>query len=115
MSPLSNASPTISAPVLRARLALRGPGDANHSRTLDGECTRDAPFQPRADRRAQTVDVCRFKTEPGEPLWNGPRLRPAFVAQVLGQVMMAPSVPTARAYDNAIAQIAPGAFFDAGA
>jgi len=36
----------------------------------------------------------RFETGSGTPLWYGPRLRPAFVAQVLGQVLPGSSVPS---------------------
>lgn len=33
-------------------------------------------------------DACQIGTLECAPLWHGPMLRPAFVAQVLGQVMM---------------------------
>jgi hypothetical protein len=37
----------------------------------------------------------RFETTDSEPLWYGPRLRPAFVAQVLGQVFASENSPSA--------------------
>jgi hypothetical protein len=41
----------------------------------------------------------RFETPASEPLWYGPRLRPAFVAQVLGQVFASEiSQPAPAAY-----------------
>jgi hypothetical protein len=56
----------------------------------------------------------RFETEESAPLWNGPRLRPAFVAQVLGQVFAATerresSLPTA----YRTAAVPSGLLFDA--
>lgn len=36
--------------------------------------------------------VCQGETAPHDPFWDGPRLKPAFVTQFLGQVM-APGAP----------------------
>ncbi len=46
-----------------------------------------------AERRpnARRSHVSRSGTDDYAPLWHGPRLRPAFVAQVLGQVLAQPS------------------------
>ncbi len=98
--------------VSRKAERVHGIGDANASRTLDGECAGDDAFRrsARGDRRAPLVS--RTGTESAAPLWNGPRLRPAFVAQVLGQVMMPQSVGPAAAYRGETAQIPRGSFFD---
>jgi len=37
--------------------------------------------------RPQTEHVCRKETSGFDPLWDGPRLVPSFVAQVLGQAL----------------------------
>lgn len=52
-----------------------------------------------AGRRAQDArNVSRFDTASSEPLWNGPRLRAAFVAQVIGQLLEERPVPAHAAY-----------------
>lgn len=92
---------------------VRGAGTSNSSRTLDGECAGEEPYARSAPRRAP---VSQIGTEESAPLWNGPRLRPAFVAQVLGQVMMDPreraSSLAPAAYRERRAQIPHGAFFN---
>ena len=108
-------TPVAAASASRAIGPLRGIGKSNSSHTFDGECggdddVRGAPF---ADRRRAAAT--QFGTSGDAPLWNGPRLRPAFVAQVLGQVMMdaratALSLAPA-AYRERGAQIPPGALF----
>ena len=52
----------------------------------------NGPFQPRewfaADARRIEVElVCQAETPRFDPYWDGPRLKPAFVAQLMGQVM----------------------------
>ncbi|MEI9991078.1 MAG: hypothetical protein WDM86_13660 [Rhizomicrobium sp.] len=117
MSPLSTPNVTISAPVLRARLASRGVAEANHSSALGSGDASEERRGPTAERRRDPDKLSQLGTHAREPLWNGPRLNPAFVAQVLGQVMMdaqeRASIRTTAAYRDA-AQIAPGAFFDHG-
>jgi hypothetical protein len=39
--------------------------------------------------RLQVELVCQDETQRFDPFWDGPRLKPAFVAQLLGQVMPA--------------------------
>jgi len=45
--------------------------------------------------RLQVGLVCQRGTEGYDPIWDGPRLLPTFVAQVLGQVMPERRVSTA--------------------
>jgi hypothetical protein len=45
--------------------------------------SREGTSAPRNERRRSS----HSGTEPNAPLWNGPRLQAAFVAQVLGQVL----------------------------
>jgi hypothetical protein len=101
-----------SVSISRKAERVSGIGDANASRTLDGECAGEDAFRrsTRGDRRAPLLS--RSGTDAYAPLWNGPRLSPAFVAQVLGQVMMTQSVQPAAAYRSVPAQIPNGSFFD---
>ncbi len=116
MSLLPTPNPTTSAPVLRARLASRGPAQASPSNSLGGNGAGEDPSHAATARRRASDKLFHFGTEAHDPLWNGPRLNPAFVAQVLGQVMMEPQASTSApaAYRRAAAQIAPGAFYDSG-
>lgn len=82
---LASASATGAA---RALGPARDIGKANSSRTLDGECAGDEAFRGETRTGERRRAPCQFGTIEVAPLWNGPRLRPAFVAQVLGQVMM---------------------------
>ncbi|MEJ0042949.1 MAG: hypothetical protein WDM81_12415 [Rhizomicrobium sp.] len=117
MNPLPTSSPTISAPVLRARLASRGLAESNHSSALGSEGAGEERRGSTAERRRDPGTLSQSGTQAREPLWNGPRLNSAFVAQVMGQVMMdwrePDSIRSTAAYREA-AQIAPGAFFDRG-
>ncbi len=116
MNLLPTPSLTISAPVLRARLASRGPAQINDSNTLGSEGADDERRHAAGDRRTDMKRLSHFGTDNTAPLWNGPRLNPAFVAQVLGQVMMEQREPASARPPLAYraAQIAPGAFFDRG-
>lgn len=88
MTVLPTLASASAAAAARAVAAPRAVGKANSSRTLDGECAGDdtLPFAARTAERRRAS--CQIGTAEIAPLWNGPRLRPAFVAQVLGQVMM---------------------------
>jgi hypothetical protein len=110
---LASASSAIAS---RRAEHVRGIGDASSSRTLDGECGREDDPSRRAIACCAVLQPSRNGTDSGAPLWNGPRLKPAFVAQVLGQVMMdaqarALSLAPA-AYRREPAQIRQGSFFD---
>jgi hypothetical protein len=53
-------------------------------------------------RSARSTKLSQYETSPREPLWNGPQLNAAFVAQVIGQILddaaPAPSAPAAYAH-----------------
>jgi hypothetical protein len=51
--------------------------------SVTAETPRETAHNPRSDRRRPS----HSGTESNAPLWNGPRLQAAFVAQVLGQVL----------------------------
>ena len=114
MSLLPTVSVASSVLVSRAPERVRGIGDANASRTLDGECPGDGDFQRRAQTDRRRAAVCQIATGSAAPYWNGPRLRPAFVAQVLGQVMMVGQASDLAppAYRSQTAQIPRGSFFN---
>jgi hypothetical protein len=66
------------------------------------------------DRRAhkespklQVELVCQEGTKPHDPFWDGPRLKPAFVTQLLGQMMSGGQTQApARAYGESQASAA---------
>jgi hypothetical protein len=65
---------------------------------LRNETPRDGERRG-AGRRAQDVaNVSRSDTAQSEPLWNGPRLSAAFVAQVIGQLLEERPLPVHAAY-----------------
>ncbi len=86
---LLTAQPVLARALTKSAVARPCPaGNYNHSKTLD---EHNAAFERRGTHRLATRDPahpCQNGTIEYAPLWNGPRLRPAFVAQVLGQVMM---------------------------
>ena len=106
-----NVPPTLhavaTASASRALGPVRGIGKSNTSRTLDGECAGDGEFRGAPHTERRHVASSRNGTTDYAPLWNGPRLRAAFVAQVLGQVMMDPS--------DAALSLAPAAYAERGA
>ncbi len=71
----------------------------------DGEAEEGAAN--RFGGRPQGQNLSRFETSEYAPLWYGPRLRPAFVAQLLGQVLY-PAPPdaasAAAAYEEGLAR-----------
>ena len=80
------AVPSISAS--RAIAPLRRVGKTSSSSTLNGESTGDG--QP---SRGPALDAARRRMsqngpQDGASVWHGPLLKPSFVAQVLGQVLM---------------------------
>lgn len=53
-----------------------------------GDTPQDAsPQKEKAPRRLQVELVSQAGTSGFDPFWDGPRLRPQFVTQLLGQVM----------------------------
>ncbi len=62
--------------------------------------------------RLQVELVCQAETPRHDPFWDGPRLKPAFVTQFLGQVMAAAAIrPPVSAYETA--RVAPARLLDA--
>lgn len=70
-----------------AGLAPRAIEKASPSSALDRYPPPAAEAEESARPRAPLGLVCRPGTETYDPIWDGPRLLPTFVAQVLGQVM----------------------------
>jgi hypothetical protein len=84
------------APALRERVARVE--KLNPSNAL-----QQKPGSPQAESQDRACDderprASRFDTGGRGPLWTGSRLQPAFVAQVLGQVLAGADLLTARGY-----------------
>jgi hypothetical protein len=62
----------------------------NEQRRHDDEKSRDY-------RHVRHNAVSQSETPAHEPLWSGPELNAAFVAQLLGQLMKAPAIASAQA------------------
>ena len=60
---------------------------ASPSSALDHYPPPPQETEERVPPRIQLGLVCQPGTEAYDPIWDGPRLLPTFVAQVLGQVM----------------------------
>lgn len=73
------------------------PGKSSDSATLGGERQQTPHRAPRSAPRFQVELVCRDDTKANDPFWDGPRLIPAFVTQLLGQVMAGGRTPPPRA------------------
>jgi hypothetical protein len=84
-------------------LALRAIEKASASSALRREKPGTGAHQEKSAPRLTVELVCQDETQRFDPFWDAPRLMPAFVAQVLGQVMPAAraSVPAATAYNTA--------------
>lgn len=96
-----------------AVVRVEKPQQSGHS---NGENARQDDFAERGGARFVSSSASRFATPQHAPLWHGPQLRPAFVAQVLGQIMDARAPEPAAActaYRHRVA--APALFFDASA
>ncbi len=83
------------ADAFHPRLAAPRVGKAADANALHGERRDNARQQHDGGRENAQAALSRSGTEACAPLWYGPQLRPAFVAQILGQVMQsgARSVP----------------------
>ena len=112
MSLSPTPSSTAAALLARPQRVARGAAAFNDSRTLDGERNTKEPVRGETRRTATITKVSRPGTVAGAPLWNGPSLRPAFVAQVIGQVLMEQRNSASLAYRDTVAQIPPGSFVD---
>ena len=62
-----------------------------------GDDGRGAPRQARKEPTRLEVElVCQEGTKRHDPFWDGPRLKPAFVTQLLGQMMPGAQAPGPR-------------------
>ena len=96
---------------------MRRVGNASSSSGLNDEALGEDRLGTRTGLDRRQGNVSRNGTEASAPLWHGPRLRPAFVAQVLGQVLMdaqAEARERARPAYRQGAQIATGRLLDRG-
>ena len=91
-------------------------GKRSHYRSLGED---PGAFERRSrDRRVQQSTAATCQIEPREfaPLWHGPRLRPAFIAQVIGQVTTDHIAPASNvacdAYRRGAAQVRSTGLFD---
>jgi hypothetical protein len=70
-----------------AGAAVRAVEKVSPSSALDHYPPPACETEDSAPPRSPLGLVCRPGTEAFDPIWDGPRLLPTFVAQVLGQVM----------------------------
>jgi len=71
---------------------------AKGHRQFDGEYAARQPARARAAQRSAASPTCQYGTDEYASFWNGPRLRPVFAAQVLGQAMGMPPAQNPSAY-----------------
>jgi hypothetical protein len=112
-------SALLATSAFRLSASVRPAGDARSFCTLDGEREgHDAPARTLL-RPTLPCPACQNDTASTGSHWDGPRLRPAFVAQVIGQVLMdenprALRLPAPAYRQGGVAQIAPGRLLDTG-
>ena len=88
---------TGSTGLVPVRAGLRRVEKARHTSDLGDEAMHEGERNARGDSRfAAPRQLSQSETHASESLWYGTVLRPAFVAQVLGQVMGAPQRREAR-------------------
>lgn len=63
---------------------------SNCNSRLDHGADGAKPSEPKRIPGRERLPASRYETDFDAPIWNGPRLRAAFVAQVLGQLLEAP-------------------------
>lgn len=68
-------------------VAVRAIEKASPASALDHYPPPACETEDNTPRRSPLGLVCQHGTEAFDPIWDGPRLLPTFVAQVLGQVM----------------------------
>lgn len=83
-----------SQPDTIGRSLIKGAGLSSHaiekssaSSALHREAAKDAQAEDKPAPRIQVELVCQSGTEAFDPNWDGPRLLPTFVAQVMGQAV----------------------------
>lgn len=85
--------------------AARAIEKASAANSLGARQQDTSEKQHKSTPRLQVELVCQSETEAFDPIWDAPRLRPAFVAQLLGQVM--PQRPVTMTVENAYGAAAP--------
>ncbi len=102
--PVARSTP---GPVLRAGKSSDGNGLGDETRPRNG-----AEAEPRATARDPRAS--RYETAECAPLWYGPKLRPLFVTQLLGQTLapMQARHSAVVAYGEHARKIAPAALLD---
>jgi hypothetical protein len=89
---------------------VRGVEKAKACRQFDGEYATRRQARTCVAPHPAACAPCQFGTDEHASFWNGPRLTPAFAAQVIGQAMGKPGVqkPSAHtAYGNRAVRVAP--------
>ena len=77
---------------------VRGIEKAKGRKQFDGEYSARQPVCNRVVQRSEGGRPCQYGTDEYASFWNGPRLRPAFAAQVLGQALRTPPAQNSSAY-----------------
>lgn len=87
MTGIGHIAQTAGTGALVARAGLARVEKARNSSDLGQQRMDDPRHRAGHDAHLASHDLSQSETGEHAPLWYGPRLRPAFVAQVLGQVM----------------------------
>lgn len=112
MTGIAPYKPIEAASQRRWNRVVRGADKCGADLEFDGECATPQQIGNFGAEQSERRTLCQYETEVCGPFWNGPRLRPAFVAQVLGQAMEKERPARAlAAYREALAQ--PRPLFDA--
>lgn len=86
---------------------IHAPGKSSDSAHLGDEEHGHRRQSGEEQAKLQVEPVCQEGTKTRDPFWDGPRLKPAFVTQLLGQVMPGGAAPApARAYGESQASAA---------
>ena len=89
----------------RAIAPARSVEKSSASSNLGAHGQNDAGKQDKPTPRLQVELVCQDDTQRFDPFWDGPRLKPTFVAQLMGQVM--PERRAMVAVETAYGKVAP--------
>ena len=112
MTGIAPYKPLEAASQRRWNRAVRGAEKCGADLEFDGECTNPQQIGNSSREQSERRTLCQYETDVCGSFWNGPRLRPAFVAQVLGQAMETErSARALTAYSKPLA--APRPLFDA--
>ncbi len=80
--------PASSASAIRAVAPVRAAANAASNGPFHGESAGDERTAQRRVVDRRQADLSQSGTSNFAPVWHGPLLKPTFVAQVLGQVLM---------------------------